>query len=266
MIRMTQGIGLALACLAGCAGGPRGPEHPRMYENMDATQRIDILPDGHGTAVVLTEDGDLLTNAHVAGKGDRMLLVNISEDGKPPVAYPASVVSVDERHDLAVVRIRRRFRRTVVIGSMEEVHPGDQVYDVGYPYALGRMSGVGNVKAVGWDFSEPDRPDLKVEGGLALDISNGPGSSGSGIYLARNGKLVGLMQRIMTFGPDDGGRITVRVAIPVDVIRAFLDRAHVPYRTGPAADQARSDGTPRPVKGRFFLPKEKTPRAIRPWR
>lgn len=222
---------MALACLIGCAGGPRGPEQPRVYENMDATQRIDIMPNGHGSSVVLTEDGYLLSNYHVSGKGDRTLLVNISEDGKPAVAYVAQVVATDEKHDLAVLKIHRHFDRTVVMGSIDEVHPGDLVYNLGYPYDLGRMTGVGNVKAVGWNYVDEDKPDLKVENGLALDIPNGPGTSGSGIYAASDGKLIGLMQMVMALGPDDGRRVVVHVAIPVDTIRAFLDRAHVRYHT-----------------------------------
>lgn len=230
---------LALACLVGCAAGQRGPEIPRVYENMDATQRIDIGSDGTGSSVVLTEDGYLLTNYHVSGKGDRTLLVNIAEGGKSAVAYPARVVATDEKHDLAVLKIDRRFDRTAVLADIGEAHPLDEVYNVGYPYSLGRLTGRGAIKAVGWSYQDPDEPDRKVENGLALDIANGPGTSGSGIYLARNGKLIGLMHMIILLGPknavgepvSNGRQVIVRVAVPVDVIRAFLDRAHVRYRT-----------------------------------
>ena len=230
---------LALACLAGCAGSLRGAETPHIYGNMDATQRIDVMPDGHGSSVVLTEDGYLLTNFHVAGKGDLTLQVNISEDGKPAVAYPARVVATDEKHDLAVLKIDHHFDRTAVLSDISEAHPLDGVYNVGYPYALGRMAGKGAIKAVGWNYQDPDNPDIKVENGLALDIADGPGTSGSGVYLTRDGKLIGLMRMIVCVVPKDddgepvvdGRQVTVRVAIPVDVIRAFLDRAHVRYRT-----------------------------------
>lgn len=230
---------LALACLVGCAGSLRGPETPQLYRNLDATQRVDIATGGHGSAVVLTEDGFLLTCFHVAGKGDRVLLVNIAEGDKPAVAYTARVVATDEKHDLAVIWIHHHFDRTAVVGDISEAHALDEVYNIGYPYALGRMAGQGAIKAVGWSYDDPDQPELKVSNGLALDIPNGPGTSGSGIYLAHDGKLIGLMQMVLTFGPrnaagepiSDGRQVTVHVAIPVDVIRAFLDRAHIRYRT-----------------------------------
>lgn len=230
---------LALACLIGCAGNMRGPETPQVYENMDATQRVDVMPAGHGSAVVLTEDGYLLTCYHVSSKGDRVLLINIAEGDKPAVAYVAHVVATDEKHDLAVIKIHRHFGRTAVLADIAEAHPLDEAYNIGYPYSLGRLAGKGAIKAVGWDYDDPDQPELKVVNGLALDIPNGPGTSGSGIYLARDGKLIGLMQMVLTFGPrnaagepmSDGQQVIVHVAIPVDVIRAFLDRAHIPYHT-----------------------------------
>lgn len=230
---------IVLACLVGCASGPRGPEIPKVYENMDVTQRIDIVPEGIGSSAVLTEDGYILTVFHVAGKGEQTLLINIAEGGKPAVAYEARVVATDEKHDLALVKVDHHFSSVAVLGTIDEVHPGDKVYNIGYPYDLGRLASVGNVKAVGWDYSDSDSPDLTVENGLALDIANGPGTSGSGIYLAKNGHLVGLMRMVLIFGrrnPSDalvrnGRLVTVHVAISIDQIRAFLDRAHVPYRT-----------------------------------
>lgn len=239
MGRMYWLCALTLACLVGCAGVRRGPEAPRLYENMDATQRVDVMPEGHGSAVVLTEDGFLLTCYHISGRGDHVLTINIAEGGKAPVAYAARVVATDAKHDLAVIWIHRHFDRTAVLADISEAHPLDAVYNIGYPYALGRMSGKGSVKSVGWTYDDPDQPELRVENGLAMDIPNGPGTSGSGIYLARDGKLVGLMQMVLTFGPrnaagepmSDGRQVTVHVAIPVDVIRAFLDHAHIRYRT-----------------------------------
>jgi S1-C subfamily serine protease len=252
-MRSTNRFGvLVLAWLAGCAIGSRGPESPKVYESMDVAQRIDVMPDGHGTAIVLTEDGFLLTCHHVSGNGDQTLLINIAEGDNAPVAYVARVVAVDEKHDMAVVKISRRFERTAVLADISEAHPLDEVYNIGYPYGFGRLAGKGIIKAVAWHYQDEDDTALRVDNGLALDLPDGPGTSGSPIFLSRNGKLIGLMQKVVTYGPrnasgepmSDGRQVMVRVARPVDEIRAFLDRAHIPYSTEASGKNRPSNSPP----------------------
>jgi S1-C subfamily serine protease len=230
-------IAPALACLTACGASYDGLRFPKVYENMDATQRIDVLPNSHGTAVVLTTDGYLLTCFHVSEKGGNPLILNIAEGDRPAVAYPAVVVATDEKHDLALLKVERRFERTAVLAGENDVHALDAVYNIGYPYDLGRLASRGDVKSVAWNFEDADDPGLKIENGLVLDIANGPGTSGSGIFLARDGRLIGLMQLSFQYGPRghdgrpviDGRQVNLHVAISIDVIRAFLDSHHVRY-------------------------------------
>src|SRR5207245_1279606 len=56
---------------------------------------------GAGTGIVLTPDGELLTNAHVAN-GATSIKVTIGNDTQ---SHNASVIGVDTNHDLALVKI-----------------------------------------------------------------------------------------------------------------------------------------------------------------
>lgn len=230
-----SGVKMLVACafLAACAGHAKGPETPRVYDNAEATHRVDILPGGHGSAVVIDkEKGLLLTCHHVAGEGDRELRINISVNDGPAVAYPARVVAWDEDLDLAVIKVERRFEREVVLASDDEVHVLDDIYNVGFPYDLGEMAGKGHIKAV-----HHDDERMKLKNALIVDISDGPGTSGSGVFLTRNGKLIGIMKMLIRVGPMDGRQVIVRVLTGIDDIRAFLDRANIVYRVTDPAPQ-----------------------------
>ena len=241
MHRVSWMCVLALTFLGACAGNLHPPDLPMIYASMDATQRVDVLPDGHGSSVVLTQDGYLLTDFHVAGKGDRELLVNVSEDGKPAVAYPAKVVVSDEKSDLSVLKIAYRFPYAPALSCLSQMHEGDEVYLIGYPYEFGRLTGRGAIKALSWTYRDKQDASKHVEHGLVLDIPDGPGNSGGGIFLKRSGDLVGLMQMILPYGTmgEDGGviydgrQVVLHIAIQIDTIRALLDRAHIPYRSAP---------------------------------
>ncbi|MEK7545548.1 MAG: serine protease [Patescibacteria group bacterium] len=212
--------------LAACASRTRGPETPKIDDNEEATHRVDILPMGHGSAVVIdAENGLLLTCHHVAGDGRRELIINIAEGDAAAVAYPAKVVGWDEVHDLAVIKVERRFTRAVVLADLSEVHLLDDVYNIGFPYDLGELGSKGAVKTVDYDLLEGD------EDALLIELDGVPGTSGSGIFLARNGKLIGLMRALIPTGPNDGRQIVVRVAIRIDTIRKFLDGANIGYLT-----------------------------------
>ncbi len=220
-----------LVCLSSCGPKP-GPDTPRADRNAEATHRVDLQPYGHGTAIVLDRSGFLLTCYHVVKQGERSPYVRISVDGGEAVDYPARVIAWDRELDLAVIKVDRRFEDAVVLGSSEDVHLLDAVYTIGFPYDLGEMAGYGRVKNAHW-FDE----EREIDGDLAIEFTDGQGMSGSGVFLARNGKMVGLLHA-MSFAVDGENNITdnrqalIRVAIPINKIRTFLDRAGVPYSAG----------------------------------
>jgi S1-C subfamily serine protease len=204
-----------------------GPETLKIEEALDATVRVDILPDSHGTAVVIdAENGLLLTCHHVAGEGDNVLLVNIAVGDGPAVAYPARVLKWNAELDLAVIKVNRRFDSEVVLGSADEVHVLDEIYSVGFPHSLGELAGKGYVRAVHYDVSGYD-----MKNALLVDIADGPGTSGGGAFLARNGKLIAIMRLIVSRGQTDGRQVVLRAKVGIDDIRAWLDKNHIKYRT-----------------------------------
>gem|GEM_PF-1799794 len=243
-------LSTALAFLAACGGPAKGPDTPKVHDNADATHRVDVLPRGHGSAVVVdAENGILLTCHHVVGEGRRELVVNIAVDEEAPVAHPAKVIAWDKKNDLALIKVERRFERSVVLAELDEIHMLDDVYNIGFPYDFGELGSKGVIKSI--DYDDPRRG---LEDVMLVEIDGVPGTSGSGVFLVRDGKLVGLMSALIPVGPDDGRRIVVRVVIRIDVIRRFLDGAKVRYRTSPLGQgEVMNVGSGMSGKGRLTI-------------
>jgi S1-C subfamily serine protease len=198
---------------------------------MEATHRLDLGNGGHGTAFVLTHDGTLLTCWHVID-GQNNPTVSISVDGAPAATYVAKIVKSDEKRDLAVLKIDRTFESVVVLGSDADVTELDQVYLVGFPYYFGELAARGYVMAKGYGYVNEKRK-IKIEDALVVDIVNGHGTSGAGVFLVRDGRLIGMMRSFNFVWPEGYPFMVVRLVTPVDQIRAFLDEVGVPYLAAP---------------------------------
>ena len=225
---------LPLFLLAGCALLSKGPDLTRIEANRDATFRLDILPKGHGSGIVVSREGHILTAAHVAlagigQPGAGIEIVIDDGDGKPKV-YPAEVIAVDPDHDVALVKIDHRFDRPAGLADPDEVHPGDAVYNVGYPYDFGQMVGRGYVQKTHFNYADPDG-GADIKDATLVDMPDGPGTSGSGIFLARNGKLMGIMSMAFWVSAGSQPPTITRVLVSVKYARALLEANGVKYST-----------------------------------
>lgn len=99
-----------------------------------------------GTGIVLTSDGEVLTNHHVIEGATSITVRNVG-NGK---TYSASVVGYDEEHDIAVLKLKDASGlETAKTGDSGKVKLGDQVVGVGNAggdggdpsYAAGKVTG-----------------------------------------------------------------------------------------------------------------------------
>lgn len=228
--------------LAGCAStgaAVRGPELAHLQENSASTYRIDILPAGHGSGTVISADGHILTAAHVVTDDEdekappRKLQIVIDEEGKTsPTTYPATVVALDRKEDLAVIKVERHFANPVILEDERNLHAGDRVYNVGYPYAFGDMIGRGYVSKM--HFTLSSKSGIDINDALVMDIPDGPGTSGCGIFAESSGRLVGVMRLMFWVQHGNVPPMVVKVATPVSHVVRFLDKNKIPYTAAPA--------------------------------
>lgn len=215
-----------LVLLTGCAS--TGALHrnglPRYAENGDATYRIDVAG-GHGSGFVVSAEGHIMTAYHVV-EDEASVTISIMEGGAAPRTYTARVIATDETNDLALLQVDRRFRTPAVIGANDEAVAGLRVYNIGYPFSFGEMTGRGYIMRTGYSTTESTTPIRDV---LLVDIPDGPGTSGSAVYSEQSGRVIGVMRMMIAVGRRGMPPMVVRVLTPVLPVRALLERNRVPY-------------------------------------
>ena len=84
-----------------------------------------------GTGVIITEDGYILTNAHVvAGGSECYVALDTGDD------YPARLLGLDEEKDLAVLKIDGSGLPAAEFGDSDALTVGDPVYAIGNPLGV----------------------------------------------------------------------------------------------------------------------------------
>jgi len=233
----------------GCAALSRGPDLPGINRNRSATYRVDIVNEGHGSGVVVSNDGYIVTARHVAAaaKKDGMEILIDEGDGRPK-AYPAKVIALDPVYDIAILKIDRYFSQPALLEDMASLNPGDEVYNVGYPYDFGEMVGRGCIQKLHWSYVDEDTGKLAVNDAILVDIPDGPGTSGSGVFLKRSGRLMGIMSMALWAGGEGQPPTITRVLVSVEHVKALLDANRVSYaravRYPDGVDQTAAVGDP----------------------
>ena len=163
-----------------------------------------------GSAVVIDEEGYLVTNYHVVA-GATEIRVQMA-DGR--IANP-QVVGYDAETDLAVLKVDLGVLTAIPLGRSSELRIGDVVLAIGNPYGLTKTVTQGIVSATG-------RGSLRLmtfENFIQTDAAINEGNSG-GALIDSTGRLVGINTAILA---QDAGTEGISFAIPVDLVRGVVD-------------------------------------------
>ena len=177
-----------------------------------------------GSGVLMSEDGVVLTNAHVVSR--RAVEINVTLSNLERVG--ARLVGWDHWTDLAVLRLdldevkRRGFKLSAArFGESEKLFPGQEVFAVGTPHGLTRTVTRGIVSNTNRYF-EDTRGIGGYETGmfntwLQTDAAINPGNSG-GPLVTSDGRVVGISSRGYL------GANNLGFAIPASTARVVLER------------------------------------------
>ena len=168
------------------------------------------------------------TRAHIV---DDAKLVEVNIITADATIFTVSVVKkVDLETDLALLKAEITFPETVVLGQDDDVGIGTEVYAIGFPYKFGKVSVHGHIARLHLNVTDPEAQTRVYEDEMAIEMQGGPGTSGSGVFLRRDGALVGVAHIYSTSGTD-APVMSFGLAVPVSKVRAFLDAQSVKYRT-----------------------------------
>jgi S1-C subfamily serine protease len=184
-----------------------------------------------GSAVVLTSEGHLLTNAHVVGGADA---------GEAAFADGATVhfevIGRDPLSDLAVVRVDGTVPGPPEYGDANRLRVGTLVVAVGNPLGLAGSVTAGVVSALGRAMpAQSSRASRIIEDVIQTDAALNPGSSGGALVDSR-ARVVGINTAVAGVG--------LGLAVPMNsttqrIIHALLNhgrvrRAYLGLVTSPA--------------------------------
>jgi S1-C subfamily serine protease len=177
---------------------------------------------GIGSGFIINEDGEILTNNHVVS-GSQNITVTLSDQSH----YSATVVGLDRRSDLAILRIRANRRLPFVrLGNSDTLVVGQKVLAIGNPFGLQGTLTTGIVSSLGRSLENEDGAPL--EGLIQTDAAINPGNSG-GPLLDSSGNVIGINTAIYGSQTASGeaGSIGIGFAMPINRAKEKLEE----YRT-----------------------------------
>lgn len=169
---------------------------------------------GSGSGVIFSKDGYIVTNNHVVGFADNILVT--LEDGRE---VKATKIGVDPTTDLAVIKIDvDNNLPTLEFADSDEVKVGEWVLAVGNPFSyLTSTVTAGIVSAKGRDLDIISE-DKSIEEFIQTDAAVNPGNSG-GALVNPEGKLVGINTAIAT---PTGVYAGYSFAIPSNLVKRIV--------------------------------------------
>lgn len=140
-----------------------------------------------GTGVVLSADGEILTNAHVVD-GASAIRVRLAGETEPRMA---TLLAADRANDLALLRVERTGLEPVVFADGAAVQIGQEVVAIGFALDLdgdpsitrGIISAVN--RTIGTDFGVLNRL-LQTDAAISSGNSGGPLVNGAGEVVGIN--------------------------------------------------------------------------------
>lgn len=195
-----------------------------------------------GTGVIVTSNGEILTNAHVV-EGATEVRVRFAGDTEPVTAV---ILAADAGNDLALLKVDAQNLVAATFAKPGSVRVGDQVVAIGYALALdgGPSVTTGIVSAM--------RRTIFTESGalnslIQTDAAISSGNSGGPLVNMR-GEVVGINTAVAR-GSNNSAANNIGFAISVDEVLTVLQQLRVQATGVPRAEgylgvslEARSDG------------------------
>ena len=174
---------------------------------------------GAGSGVIISQDGYILTCAHVvSGATSVKVQLNGSDE-----SYDATVVGQDSTSDIAVLKIDATGLTPAVIGDSDALAVGEVAVAVGNP--LGTLSNTvtdGIVSALNRQVTVQDN-DMTL---IQTDASISPGNSGGGLFNA-NGELIGIVNAKSSYSEAEGIGFAIPINTAMEIGRQLIENGSV---------------------------------------
>ena len=169
-----------------------------------------------GTGVILTDDGYVVTNAHVID-GAVSVSVRLTDDRE----FQASLVGSDEVSDLAVLRIEASDLIPATFGDSEILRVGDSVVAIGDPLGVDLRGTYTNgiISAINRDVAVNGRTMTLIQTNAALNSGNSGGP-----LINCYGQVIGINTMKIGAFTDSAGVEGIGFAIPSATVKDIVDQ------------------------------------------
>ncbi len=164
-----------------------------------------------GSGFLISENGFVVTNNHViVGASEILVYTSLGQ------RYVAEVVGVDEKTDLAVLKISSGHPFPFVeFGDSDSAEVGDWAMAVGNPFGLGGSVSLGIVSARNRDFDSGPYDDyIQTDAAINLGNSGGP-------LFDMNGDVMGIVTALISQEGSSGG---LGFAVPSNLASPIIDQ------------------------------------------
>ncbi|XP_064173707.1 serine protease HTRA1B-like [Anguilla rostrata] len=184
--------------------------HIELYRKMAFSKREVAVASGSGFMV--SEDGLIVTNAHVVANKHR-----VKVELKSGASFDAKIKDVDEKADIALIQIDTPAKVPVLLlGRSADLRPGEFVVAIGSPFSLQNTVTTGIVSTTQRGGRELGLRNSDMDY-IQTDAIINYGNSG-GPLVNLDGEVIGINTLKVTAG--------ISFAIPSDKIRQFLAESH----------------------------------------
>ena len=164
---------------------------------------------GTGSGVIMTEDGTIMTNAHVVS-GAQSITVHVMDGTE----YEATLLGMDEKTDLAVIKIDATGLTPAEFGDSSSIVQGEIAVAIGNPLGLAFEGSVtqGIISAVSREIEVDGRTMTYIQTDAAIN----PGNSG-GALVNGSGQVIGINSVKVSSSDVEGlgFAIPISVALPI---------------------------------------------------
>ncbi|XP_063817931.1 serine protease HTRA1 [Pseudophryne corroboree] len=198
--------------------------HIEMFRMLNFFGKREV-PSASGSGFIVSEDGLILTSAHVVTNKHRLKVER--SDG---TTYDAKIIDVDEKADIALIKIKPKGKLPVLLlGRSEDLRPGEFVIAIGSPFSLQNTVTTGIVSTAQRGGKELGLKNSDMDY-IQTDAIINYGNSG-GPLVNLDGEVIGINTLKVTAG--------ISFAIPSDKVRKFLAESHSRQSAGQAIKKKR---------------------------
>ncbi|MGQ9819550.1 MAG: S1C family serine protease [Candidatus Kapaibacteriales bacterium] len=186
----------------------------------DVPQRYQVQ--GLGSGFIISSDGYILTNHHVAGNASKIIVT--TTDGKK---YDAELVGSDIISDVALLKINAKNLPYLKLGNSDDVLLGEWAIAMGNPFGLFDLNSkptitVGVISNKGVNFINQNRVYKDM---IQTDAAISSGNSG-GPLLNSLGEVIGINTVIYSTATSSSGAGSIGIgwAIPINRVKKVIDK------------------------------------------